>query len=61
MKKQTLTIGMPAGSLANPNRGGNLITLLENAGFELTAGQLMNYASRKSDCSLWWGWSGLLT
>ena len=28
-----LVIGLPAGSLANPNRGGNLITLLKNAGF----------------------------
>ncbi len=28
-----LIIGMPAGSLADPNRGGNLVTLLRNAGF----------------------------
>ncbi|HOQ31636.1 MAG TPA: hypothetical protein PLA12_03885 [Candidatus Hydrogenedens sp.] len=28
-----LVIGMPAGSLADPNRGGNLVTLLKNAGF----------------------------
>jgi ATP phosphoribosyltransferase len=29
-----LTIGMPAGSLANPNRGGNLVNLLADAGFK---------------------------
>ncbi len=29
-----LIIGMPAGSLANPSRGGNLVELLENAGFK---------------------------
>ncbi len=28
-----LIIGMPAGSLADPNRGGNLVTLLKAAGF----------------------------
>lgn len=28
-----LVIGMPAGSLADPNRGGNLINLLKHAGF----------------------------
>lgn len=34
MPESKLTIGMPAGSLANPNRGGNLINLLEDAGFK---------------------------
>lgn len=29
-----LIIGMPAGSLADPNRGGNLVNLLEDAGFK---------------------------
>ena len=33
MSETKLIIGMPAGSLANPNRGGNLIQLLEKAGF----------------------------
>lgn len=33
MYDDKLVIGMPAGSLADPNRGGNLITLLRNAGF----------------------------
>ncbi len=32
-KNDTLIIGMPAGSLADPNRGGNLMQLLEAAGF----------------------------
>lgn len=31
-----LTIGMPAGSLANPSRGGNLIQLLDDSGFKIT-------------------------
>jgi ATP phosphoribosyltransferase len=30
-----LIIGMPAGSLANASRGGNLIKILENAGFNI--------------------------
>ena len=34
MSETQLVIGMPAGSLANPNRGGNLISLLDNAGFK---------------------------
>ncbi|MBI2421507.1 MAG: hypothetical protein HYV27_01670 [Candidatus Hydrogenedentes bacterium] len=33
MSNTQLVIGMPAGSLADPNRGGNLLTLLKNAGF----------------------------
>jgi len=33
MSDQKLVIGMPAGSLADPNRGGNLIDLLKHAGF----------------------------
>jgi len=33
MSDTKLVIGMPAGSLADPNRGGNLIGLLEHAGF----------------------------
>jgi ATP phosphoribosyltransferase len=33
MSKAQLIIGMPAGSLADPTRGGSLITLLRNAGF----------------------------
>ncbi len=33
MNNDGLIIGLPAGSLADPNRGGNLINLLKNAGF----------------------------
>ena len=33
MSEEQLIIGMPAGSLADPNRGGSLIRLLEHAGF----------------------------
>lgn len=33
MSNEKLVIGMPAGSLADPNRGGNLIALLKHAGF----------------------------
>lgn len=33
MSDQKLVIGMPAGSLADPNRGGSLVQLLKQAGF----------------------------
>jgi ATP phosphoribosyltransferase len=33
MSEATLIVGMPAGSLADPARGGSLVTLLRNAGF----------------------------
>ena len=33
MSDTTLTIGLPAGSLADPTRGGSLIALLKKAGF----------------------------
>lgn len=33
MTSSSLTIGLPAGSLADPNRGGSLIALLKHAGF----------------------------
>lgn len=35
MTEERLIVGLPAGSLADPNRGGNLVGLLENAGFEV--------------------------
>ena len=34
MSETKLVIGMPAGSLADPNRGGNLVSLLQHAGFQ---------------------------
>jgi ATP phosphoribosyltransferase len=33
MKDEKLIVGLPAGSLADPNRGGNLVNVLKNAGF----------------------------
>lgn len=33
MNDEQLIVGLPAGSLADPNRGGSLIDLLKNAGF----------------------------
>lgn len=36
MNEERLIIGMPAGSLADPSRGGNLIALLKHAGFQTT-------------------------
>jgi len=33
MNGETLIIGLPAGSLADPSRGGNLVNLLKSAGF----------------------------
>jgi ATP phosphoribosyltransferase len=33
MSEERLLVGLPAGSLADPSRGGNLVNLLKNAGF----------------------------
>jgi len=33
MSTEQLVVGLPAGSLADPNRGGSLIELLRHAGF----------------------------
>jgi ATP phosphoribosyltransferase len=33
MDQERLIVGMPAGSLADPNRGGSLVSLLKSAGF----------------------------
>jgi ATP phosphoribosyltransferase-like protein len=53
----TLKIGMPAGSLADPNRGGNLVTLLANSGFSVSG-----YAQggpTKFNCDNYvFGWDG---
>ena len=35
MTQNKLIIGMPVGSLVNPNRGGNLMELLNFVGFEI--------------------------
>jgi ATP phosphoribosyltransferase len=52
-----LKIGMPAGSLANPNRGGNLIQLLENAGFK-TSGYETGGPSKFTTINYLFGWDG---
>jgi ATP phosphoribosyltransferase len=57
MSKQLLTIGMPAGSLADPGRGGNLIQLLEKAGFK-TRGYESGGPSSFSTVNFLFGWDG---
>ena len=52
-----LIIGMPAGSLANPNRGGNLIELLEDAGFK-TSGYEIGGPSSFKTVDFLYGWDG---
>jgi ATP phosphoribosyltransferase len=57
MQKQTLTIGMPAGSLANASRGGNLIQLLEQSGFK-TSGYENGGPSKFTTVNYLFGWDG---
>ncbi|MBN2273113.1 MAG: hypothetical protein JXR41_00250 [Bacteroidales bacterium] len=57
MNKENLLIGMPAGSLADPNRGGNLVKLLENAGFT-TSGYESGGPTRFSTVPYIYGWDG---
>jgi ATP phosphoribosyltransferase len=57
MKTTNLTIGMPAGSLANPTRGGNLIKLLEDSGFK-TAGYEAGGPSVFKTVNFLYGWDG---
>jgi ATP phosphoribosyltransferase len=57
MEQQTLSIGMPAGSLADPNRGGNLIHLLKKAGFR-TSGYESGGPSKFSTINYLYGWDG---
>lgn len=57
MNSTKLTIGMPAGSLANPTRGGNLIKLLEDAGFK-TAGYEAGGPSFFKTVNFLYGWDG---
>ncbi len=57
MKEQVLKIGMPAGSLADPNRGGNLLQLLENSGFK-TLGYEKGGPSKFSTINYMFGWDG---
>lgn len=57
MEKQMLKIGMPAGSLADPERGGNLIRLLEIAGFK-TSGYETGGPSKFNTVNYLFGWDG---
>ncbi len=55
--EQKLTIGMPAGSLANPNRGGNLVNLLADAGFK-TKGYETGGPTEFKTMNYLFGWDG---
>ena len=57
MPETQLIIGMPAGSLANPNRGGNLVQLLEKAGFR-TKGYESGGPSTFQTLNYLFGWDG---
>lgn len=57
MNKDMLTIGMPAGSLANPKRGGNLISFLEHSGFK-TKGYETGGPTSFSTVNFIFGWDG---
>lgn len=57
MENKILKIGMPAGSLANPKRGGNLIELLEKSGFA-TKGYENGGPSSFSTINFLFGWDG---
>jgi ATP phosphoribosyltransferase len=57
MENKQLVIGMPAGSLANPNRGGNLIQLLDDAGFK-TSGYEAGGPSIFKTVNFLYGWDG---
>ncbi len=57
MSDNQLIIGMPAGSLANPGRGGNLINLLEEAGFK-TKGYESGGPTSFQTVNYFFGWDG---
>lgn len=57
MQNDKLIIGMPAGSLANPKRGGNLIQLLSHAGFE-TKGYESGGPTEFKSLNFLFGWDG---
>ena len=57
MEKSTLKIGMPAGSLANVERGGNLIGLLKDCGFK-TSGYAKGGPSSFAGMNYLFGWDG---
>lgn len=55
--KDSLVVGMPAGSLADPKRGGNLIQLLETAGFK-ASGYEAGGPSQFHSVGFLFGWDG---
>ena len=57
MSDDLLRIGMPAGSLADPNRGGNLVQLLEQSGFR-TSGYQSGGPSKFTTVNFLYGWDG---
>ena len=57
MEDTRLVIGMPAGSLANASRGGNLIKLLEDSGFK-TQGYEEGGPSIFKTVNFLYGWDG---
>jgi ATP phosphoribosyltransferase len=57
MENSTLIIGMPAGSLADAQRGGNLVELLKDCGFR-TSGYTTGGPSSFSGMSYLFGWDG---
>jgi ATP phosphoribosyltransferase len=57
MENENLIIGMPAGSLANASRGGNIIQLLKNAGFE-TRGYDSGGPTLFKSVNFLFGWDG---
>ena len=57
MNNEILKIGMPAGSLANAQRGGNLIELLEKSGFR-TSGYDKGGPTKFSTVNYLYGWDG---
>jgi len=52
-----LKIGMPAGSLADPNRGGNLVNLLANSGFKVS-GYAQGGPTKFTSDNFLFGWDG---
>ena len=52
-----LKIGMPAGSLADPNRGGNLVNLLINSGFDVS-GYAQGGPTKFTSVNYLVGWDG---
>lgn len=57
MENSILKIGMPAGSLADPKRGGNLVKLLQDSGFQ-TSGYEKGGPSKFSTINYMFGWDG---